>query len=197
MRPLLLIVVSMLVGWIVPALAAKGDPEAGRLKAEVCLACHGREGGSETPGIPSLAGKQDQFLQWQLVFFRSGRRANPQMSPMAAGLSDEDIHDLGAYFSLLSLPSPRLAGDNATRLGSEGQTLAETHHCSACHMDSYRGKQAAASLTHQRDDYLVNALFDYRSGARPSTGVAAMNEAASGLSDADIAALAHYLATLP
>ena len=69
--------------------------------------------------------------------------------------------------------------------------------CAACHTDNFAGKQAAARLTRQREDYLVKALADYRSGARPSTGVAAMNEAAAGLSDPEIAALAHYLVTLP
>jgi cytochrome c553 len=64
------------------------------------------------------------------------------------------------------------------------------------HMDDFRGKQAAASIANQREDYLAKALADYRSQARPSVGVAAMTEAASGLSDDEIAALAHYLATL-
>jgi cytochrome c553 len=183
--------------WAVPVLAAKGDPGAGQQKAQVCLACHGQEGISEMPGIPSLAGQRDQFLQWQLVFFRSGRRENPLMSPLASGLSDEDIRDLGAYFSSLQPPGAQTTPDDDRALGDQGRTIAETHHCAACHLDSFEGNQAAARLTHQRGDYLVKALADYRSAARPSTGVAAMNEAASGLSDADIAALAHYLATLP
>src|SRR5262249_1659038 len=54
--------------------AASGDKEAGRQKAEVCTPCHGVTGVSAMPGVPSLAGQTDQFLQWQLVFFRSGRR---------------------------------------------------------------------------------------------------------------------------
>jgi cytochrome c553 len=36
------------------------------------------------PGVPSLAGQTDQFIQWQLVFFRSGRRENPLMGPVTA-----------------------------------------------------------------------------------------------------------------
>ena len=60
--------------------AAPGDPEAGRQKAELCAACHGEKGISAMPGVPSLAGQTDQFIQWQLVFFRSGRRENPLMA---------------------------------------------------------------------------------------------------------------------
>ena len=93
-------------------------------------------------------------------------------------------------------PKP-VTQDADPALHAAGAALAAAHHCAACHEDSYLGKQAAARLADQREDYLVHALADYRSGARPSTGVAAMTEAAAGLSDDDIAALAHYLATLP
>lgn len=175
---------------------AAEDPAAGHQKAEVCQACHGANGVSEMEGIPSLAGQQNKYLQWQLVFFRSGRRDNAIMTPMASTLTDEDVRDLGAYFASLPPPPARVENANPT-LQQTGAALAEEHHCAACHTDSFAGKQAAARVANQREDYLVHALADYRSGARPSTGVAAMTEAASGLSDDDIAALAHYLATLP
>ena len=187
----------MLSLWVIPAWAGKGDPVAGKAKAEVCLSCHGEQGISEMPGIPSLAGQRDQFLEWQLVFFRSGRRKNELMSPMAADLTDDDVKNLGAFFA--SLPSPATmppVHDDNPALHDQGAKVAEAHHCSTCHMDNFTGKAAAASLAHQREDYLVKALSDYRSEARPSTGVAAMTEAAAGLSDAEIAALAHYLATV-
>ncbi len=174
-----------------PALAA--DIAAGQARAEACQACHGAQGISENPEIPSLAGQQDKFLQWQLVFFRSGRRANEIMGPMAADLTDEDVRNLGAYFA--SLPAgPPPASEVDPALLQAGEVLAEQHRCAACHTDTFGGKQAAPAIAHQHRDYLVKALADYRSGARPSTGVAAMTEAASGLSDSDIAALAQFLA---
>ncbi len=52
-------------------------------------------------------------------------------------------------------------------------------------------------LAHQREDYLLKALRDYKSGARIGYGNAAMAEELAGMSDADLAALAHYLAHLP
>lgn len=176
--------------------AASGDSAAGRQKAERCVACHGEKGISAMASVPSLAGQTDQFIQWQLVFFRSGRRSSPLMSPMVADLTDEDIRDLGAYFASLSRPSEATKAEANAELEAKGRAIAQQHHCAACHMDDFRGKQAAASVASQREDYLVKALSDYRSGARPSVGVAAMTEAASGLSDDDIAALAHYLSTL-
>src|SRR3954451_2772068 len=47
------------------------DIGAGKEKAELCAGCHGEAGISKTENIPSLAAQPDQFLQWQLVFFRS------------------------------------------------------------------------------------------------------------------------------
>ncbi len=177
-----------------PAWAA-GNPEAGKAKAATCQGCHGGNGVSAIPTIPSLAGQTDQFLQWQLVFFRSGRRDNPIMSPLSQTLSDEDIRDLGAYFASLTPPAAPASDANPT-LAAAGREVAEQRHCSACHTEAFTGKQAAARLANQHEPYVAKALADYRSGSRPSTGVAAMTEAASGLSDDDIAALAHYISTL-
>jgi cytochrome c553 len=189
-----------LAGFLVLAMqaghAASGDAAAGRQKAELCAACHGNAGVSTMPGVPSIAGQTDQYIQWQLVFFRSGRRASPLMSPPAADLTDEDVRDLGAYFASLPRNAGAAAPEANAELKARGQAIAQQHHCATCHMDDFRGKQAAASIANQREDYLAKALTDYRSAARPSVGVAAMTEAASGLSDDEIAALAHYLATL-
>jgi len=172
--------------------ASAADIAAGQARAEPCQACHGEKGVSENPAIPSLAGQLDKFLQWQLVFFRSGRRANEIMGPMAADLTDEDVRNLGAYFASLP-PGPPSTDGTDPALRQAGQELAEQHHCAACHTDTFAGKQGAPAIAHQHKDYLAKALTDYRSGTRPSTGVAAMTEAASSLSDDDILALAEFL----
>lgn len=91
----------------VPAQAA--DNAAIKEKAAVCSGCHGENGISQTENIPSLAGQPDQFLQWQLVFFRAGSRKNEQMQPIVEEITNEDIRNLGAYFS--SLPPPKSAED--------------------------------------------------------------------------------------
>jgi cytochrome c553 len=176
--------------------AASGDVTAGREKARICAPCHGDNGVSTLPGIPSLAGQQDQFIQWQLVFFRSGRRPNPMMAPIVGGLSDADIRNLGAYYHSLPYSTKVVDTTPNADLAVKGKVVAQRNHCASCHKDDFRGERAAAAIADQREDYLVKALTDYRSAARPSVGVAAMTEAAAGLSDADITAVAHYVATL-
>ena len=170
------------------------DLEAGKKKAELFAACHGENGISQMENIPSLAGQPDQFIQWQLVFFRAGTRKNEQMQPIVEQLNNEDIRNLGAYFA--SLPPPKAAEDKDPDLSKKGAQVAVGNRCAACHTDSYAGSKAAARLAGQREDYLAKALRDYKSGVRSGGGQAAMAEVAHPLSDEEIDALAHYLAYL-
>ena len=85
--------------------ASAADNTAVQEKAAVCSGCHGENGISQTENIPSLAGQPDQFLQWQLVFFRAGSRKNEQMQPIAEEITNEDVRSLGAYFAAMTPPS--------------------------------------------------------------------------------------------
>jgi cytochrome c553 len=168
---------------------------AGKEKADMCVGCHGENGISQTENIPSLAGQQDQFVQWQLVFFRGGARKNEQMQPIAEQVSNEDIRNLGAYFASLTPPKDTKPDDNPD-LSKKGAQAAVGRRCASCHTDSYAGTKAVARLAGQREEYLVKALHDYKSGVRTGGAGAAMTDVAYPLSDEEITALAHYLAHL-
>jgi cytochrome c553 len=176
-----------------PAHAA--DAAAGKEKAELCVACHGEGGISQTDNIPSLAGQPDQFIQWQLVFFRSGTRKNEQMQPIVEQISNDDIRSLGAYFASLDPPKASKPDDNPD-LSQKGAQAAAGRRCASCHTDTYAGTKAVARIASQREDYLLKALHDYKSGVRSGGGMAAMAEVAYPLSEEEITALAHYLAHL-
>lgn len=82
------------------AAALEGDIKRGETKAAMCIACHGPGGNSQMPDMyPSIAGRSAEYLEQALREYRDGVRDNPQMVPMAANLSDEDISDLAAYYS--------------------------------------------------------------------------------------------------
>jgi len=53
------------------------------------------------------------------------------------------------------------------------------------------------ALPAQREDVLTKALHDFKSGARMGSGVASMADVVYELNDADMQALAHYMATRP
>lgn len=78
------------------------DAAAGKAKSTTCVACHGSNGISQIPMYPNLAGQKEQYLASQLKAFRDGTRKNMIMAPMAAGLSDDDIANLAAYYAGLN-----------------------------------------------------------------------------------------------
>jgi cytochrome c553 len=177
----------------VPARAA--DVAAGKEKAELCVACHGEAGISQTENIPSLAAQPDQFIQWQLVFFRSGTRKNEQMQPIVEQVNNDDIRNLGAYFASLAPPKASKPDDNPD-LSRKGAQAAAGRRCGSCHTDTYAGTKAVARIAGQREDNLLKALHDYKSGMRSGGAMAAMAEVTYPLSEEEITALAHYLAHL-
>jgi cytochrome c553 len=174
--------------------AQAADNAAGKAKAELCAGCHGDNGMSSTENIPSLAGQQDQFIQWQLVFFRAGTRKNEAMQPIIEQLDNGDIRNLGAYFASLTPAKP--PADENPDLSLKGAQAAAGRRCANCHTESYAGTKGVARLAGQREEYLAKALHDYKSGARSGGSMAAMADVAYPLSDEEITALAHYLAHL-
>jgi cytochrome c553 len=174
--------------------AGAADIAAGKQKAELCVGCHGEGGISQMENIPSLAAQPDLFIQWQLVFFRAGTRKNEQMQPIVEQLTNEDIRNLGAYYA--SLPPPKPKADDDPDLSRKGAQAAAGRRCAACHTESYAGTKAVARVAGQREDYLVKALRDYKSGVRAGGAMAAMADIAFPLSEEEIEALAHYLAHL-
>lgn len=87
------------------ALAAgiEGDPVAGAEKAKTCASCHGATGNESLDDTyPKLAGQHPEYLAKALRDYKSGERKNAIMAGFAAGLSDEDIDDLAAFFATQS-----------------------------------------------------------------------------------------------
>ena len=174
--------------------AGAADVAAGKALAEACAPCHGADGVSQTTLTPSLAGQPDEFVQWQLVHYRSGARKNEVMQPISEALGNEEIRNLGAYYASLPPPKPAMSPD---ALAQRGEELAAQHRCRSCHAEDYNGFRAAARLSSQREDVLVKALRDFKSGQRVGSGVASMADVMFELNDADIQALSRYLARRP
>ncbi|MBT8135579.1 MAG: c-type cytochrome [Gammaproteobacteria bacterium] len=85
--------------------AAAGDVAAGEEKAVTCAACHGAGGAAPiSPQYPILAGQHADYLVQSLLQYKNGERKNMIMAGLAAGLSEQDIEDLAAYFSAQSSP---------------------------------------------------------------------------------------------
>ncbi len=173
------------------ALAA--DAAAGMQKAQTCVACHGPEGSSVLPSVPSLAAQPAQFIATQLLMFREGRRNDAQMSPFAKGLSNTDLNNIAAYFAAQKLKPPQTTPDAATM--EAGARIAKQFNCTQCHGATLLGQQHIPRLAGQQSEYLKAQLRGFRAGTRFDMD-GQMTSAAAALSDADIETLSNAMARL-
>lgn len=173
--------------------AAAQDVEAGRAKAQVCAACHGADGNTAMPEVPSLAGQTWRYLYIQLRDFKEGRRSNPVMSPMAQPLSREDMIAIANFYAAQPLkPTPFKVDETKARLG---KAKSEETLCTMCHLGGFLGQNEIPRVAGQNYDYIVAQLKAFKSRTR-TNDAGNMTAVARTLSDADIENLGHYLAGL-
>jgi cytochrome c553 len=170
--------------------AAQDMPIAERIK--LCSACHGEDGNSRMPNIPSLAGQPEFFLTNQLFLFREGVRQVPGMSELLKGLKDDDLVALAGHFAKLE---PRASDEKIDpALVKRGAALVEPMRCASCHLPSLAGQDQMPRLAKQRIDYLIHSLKEFRDNKRSGADTL-MSNVVAGVSDADLAALSHYAAS--
>ena len=162
---------------------------ADRLKT--CASCHGEAGNSTTEGVPSLAGQPRVFIETQLILFREGVRPQEPMSTLMRGVSDREIVAIAAYYAAAK-PAPA-PGARDTALFKRGAGIAKQMQCGTCHLPDFRGREQMPRLAGQREEYLNAAMLAYRDNRRIGSDTM-MSSVLYGVSDADIKALAHFLA---
>src|SRR5580698_9921014 len=143
---------------------AHADADAGKAKAAVCVACHGPAGNSTNPDYPILAGQTARYLYLELRDFKEGRRSDPRMTPMAAGLSREDMMDLADYFAA-QRPAPVPFKADPVRVDA-GRRKAAGVLCTMCHLGGFTGQNEIPRVAGQYDQYIVKQLQDFRARRR-------------------------------
>lgn len=118
--------------------------------------------------------------------------------PPPRGAQGEGRNSGGDYLQRRQRSLGRLpyGGKADPRRVARGRALAEQHYCPVCHNPDYSGREQMPRLVNQREDYLLKALRDYKSGRRVPYG-RGMEEVVAILEEGDLADLAHYLAYLP
>ncbi len=161
-------------------------------KVALCASCHGVAGLPMVEKAPIIWGQHMFYLFTQLKDYRSGRRANDLMTPIAKDLSDDEMKALATWFAALPWPDyrePRRPEDTA-----RAETLAVEGQCTQCHLSGMLGDSRNPRLNHQKVDYTQQTLTDLRDDVRKNA--AAMAAIVRGWSDEDIAAMSRYLAGL-
>lgn len=162
----------------------------------VCAACHAPDGNSVITLNPKLAGQHPEYLEKQLMEFKSGKRANAVMSGMAAALSDSEMKALAAYFASKKLTLGQASKNGAGSLGEKiyraGIPAVNVPACAACHGPNGAGIPKQFPRLHgQHADYTLAQLKAFRSGERANAPM--MMAISAKMSDAEMAAVADYI----
>jgi cbb3-type cytochrome c oxidase subunit III len=180
--------------------AAKPDLAKGQaISTQVCAACHTNDGTRGSPANPILAGQHPEYLVKQLQEFKSGKRNNAVMKGFAGTLSDDDMKHV-AYFYASKSAKPGFAKDKASvKLGEQiyraGIAAKGVPACAGCHSPNGAGIPAQyPRIGGQHADYTEAQLVAWRGGVRGNS--AQMSAIAAKMSDAELKAVADYVAGL-
>jgi len=196
-RHLAWLVSSLMLTVSVEAVAeAPAQKTAEQTVNTVCAACHGADGNSVITLNPKLAAQHPEYLEKQLTEFKSGKRANAVMSGMAAGLSEQEIKDLAAYFAAKKLNLGQATKNGAGSLGEKiyrGGVMANgVPACASCHSPNGAGlPKQFPRLGGQHADYTLAQLKAFRTAERANAPM--MMAIAAKMTDAEMAAVADYI----
>ena len=211
MKKIIIILASLLITSLSNPIIAAGDAEAGQAKTATCMGCHGLAGNSTIPNFPKLAGQGETYILKQLQYFKSGERENAMMAGVASMLSDQDMEDIAAYYSIQTISENSAQGsEKMIELGRKiyvgGKMDTQTTACIACHGPKGKGIPTAGfpSVAAQHADYTSSQLKAFRQYSinqqTDSDGVERVNEmmnnVAMGLTNEEIDALSQYIAGL-
>jgi cytochrome c553 len=192
---------------------AAGDAKQGEQLVIACVACHGDGGNSTTPNFPKLAGQGEKYLLKQIKEIKSGVRVVAEMTGVLDKLSDTDMANIAAFFASKSM---QLSGSkelkvklnsgeqvDALALGAKvfraGNATSGVAACSGCHSPLGLGNAPAGypRLSGQHTAYIEKQLKNFRAGERTNDGEAKiMRQVAQQMSDAEITAVANFIAGL-
>ena len=190
-----------------------GDAVAGEAKSASCAACHGADGNSPVPSFPKLAGLGEKYLFKQLRDIQSKKRDIPQMAGLLDSMNNKDLRDIAAYYNSKTMQISGAKtievqvnsgikvdglelGERVFRAGNRDSGVPA---CTGCHSPNGLGNEPAGypRLSGQYAEYIEAQLRAYRSGDRTNGGdTKVMRQVAQYMSDAEIIAVANYIAGL-
>ena len=167
-----------------------------------CADCHGKDGVSTEPEVPTIAGLSHDYLHDQLASYAGSKRPCPEtkyrggdkkrapttMCKIASGLKAAELDEVATFFAGKPFAKSKQKFDPAK--AAAGKKIHEMA-CDKCHSEGGSVQDDDAGiLAGQWMDYLDAQLKDYKSGKREAP--AKMKPKIDALKPDDIAALVHY-----
>lgn len=172
-------------GVILAGGVSAADLDAGRKLANMCRTCHGIDGYAAIPIAPHIGGEPQEYLEAQLMAFKTGQREHEMMSVVAAGLSAEQIANVSAWYSAHEIVATLPDGVNPEDAPQQ---------CVSCHgADGISQLVDAPNLAGETNIYIDTQLKAFKRGKRTHE---IMSEVAAGLSDTEIREIADWYAAI-
>jgi cytochrome c553 len=181
---------------VAPAVTTPRATAQGRRLAMSCAGCHGSDGNSPNPRIPSLAGQPADYLYKATLDYRYGLRGNELMRKAIAGLDEAAIQAIARYYAEQT-PDSRLfyVSDAGKRFDPIGDGARIASACNGCHGEGGNSRVSGVpSLAGLHVKYLFVATRAYREGQRAHKTMQTM---VSFLDDMGTEKVAFYYATQP
>jgi len=184
-------------------LAQAQDSKAGEKKVAMCIGCHGIVGYQasfpEVHKVPMIAGQNAKYIVSALTAYAKGDRKHPTMRGIAGSLSEQDMADIAAFYEQQA-KAPAVADAVPAAPEAVAQLLTKGA-CLSCHGANFSKPidPSYPKLAGQHADYLGAALRAYKTEGNPNVGRgnAIMAGQVKQFSNAELKAIAGYLATLP
>jgi cytochrome c553 len=132
------------------------------------------------------------YIHWQLILYRDNRRQNPEMSTLAATLTDADMANLAEYYAAQA-PAPSGRRPPDPEKAAAGRLAFERHHCVSCHAPGFTGRRYAPRLSGLHYEYVLHQLHGFKNQTRAELD-GTMTTAAQPLTEQEIENVAHYIA---
>ena len=124
-----------------------------------CNGCHGPNGVSPGPSIPSIAGLNADYMNKVLEQYQDGSRKGTIMNRLARGYKVYELRKIARYFARRTWT--HVDSNSEATLVERGRKLHEKH-CAECHEDSGRYQDRdTPRLAGQRPVYLELQLQQY------------------------------------
>jgi len=182
----------------------KGDAKAGQAINAMCIGCHGIKGYQasfpEVYKVPMISGQNAKYIVSALNAYKKGERKHPTMRGVAEALTDQNIVDLAAYYSVHGVVEGQSAPKEAKAPSAQVAALLGKANCASCHGANFSTPidPSYPKIGGQHADYLFVALKSYKneSNAIVGRGNAIMAGMAKQYSNAELKQLANYLASV-
>ncbi len=161
----------------VSAQEIKGDATAGKSKIAMCIGCHGIVGYQasfpEVYKVPKISGQGAKYIVSALNAYKKGERKHPTMRGIADALSDQDMADLAAYYSVHGVvEGATLASKPAVEPSPQVAALLKKAACISCHGENFAKPISPdyPKIAGQHADYLFVSLKAYKTEKNPQIG---------------------------